>query len=284
MKRFVLSILCLCCVIGLISCDGEHVHQWKDEWSYNMESDPIHHWHVCEDAACVEISEKEAHQWQAVEDDSDVNTQKKRCAVCGAEKTEAIPSPYQVTREQWQKALSLETYPTVITQHVYYPATPQSREGFIYLSTVEIDGDKIYMYELDKLLTTKSHEFYYEKVGESYFRYSFNNQTNEWVSREISESAYQEPKIQYVTIGGNNMANYFAYEDITFDAESNTYKCEALEVDFEGEIMNLFHVSFRFENGKMMSYYFEAEIDGYNAIQTTMDYNPVSIAFPWQEN
>ena len=280
MKRFLIAFLTLLILLSLASCTESHEHRWKEAWEYDIEKDYEHHWHACEEEGCPAVDQKEKHQWQYLDGTADAADRKKRCSVCGLEVTEQSLetdiSPYTVTEEQWSSALDMKTFPSVVKQHVYYPNSNGTRDPFIYFSVVEVDGNKVYRYYLDKTLTKKSAEWYLVKDGDSYSKYFFDESENKWAVEESSESVYNLIKTDYV----QGLSKLFAYEDFEFFLNDKTYRCAKKQVDVEGQQMDIYNAVLTFKNGRLESYYFEAEIDGYNAVSTTFDYTPKQIVLP----
>lgn len=290
MKKFSFIFFAVLMMMFFVSCEEVHEHTWGKSWEYgtSLDSDYGYHWRACEDPNCSEVYQKELHQW--LYDDASTeglkdNEKKKYCSICGMTMIEqqltVDKSEYLVSEEEWESALNMEELPSVIKQHVYYPDhITNNGDELIYYSVVEIGENIVYKYELDENLTDKRFEYCYTKEGDSYYRYRLDYSTNKWVSESSSESSYNHAMTDYVS----GLANIFHYEDFDFNLNDNSYMCETAQMEVGEDATTLYNIVLKFNNGRLQSYYFEAEIDGYNCAYTVFEYDDTKVNLPNVKN
>ena len=122
-----------------------HEHTYQAEW----EKDATHHWHVCTDEGCADVSDKAEHTYNggeitkaATKDADGVRTF--TCTACGQTKTEAIeyiPNA-TVTEEQWRAALASELFYNVTLSYSGYRYDEEAQQATCDgTSVMEYDGD-----------------------------------------------------------------------------------------------------------------------------------------------
>ena len=189
---------------------------------------------------------------------------------------------HQVTKDEWEKALSFEVRATKSAQHVWYPKTEQREEQFIYYDVVECDGDKIRVLDMDETLSTVRGERYYVKNGDSY-TYHYKGSGSKWSVEESSQSSFESRRDDRVIgwDGEYGLVGEFSYEEFTYDENEQVYTLDKKEVEMDGEKITFYNIKLKFSDGKLEYFYLEGEIDGYNCIKTMFEYEPVEIVLPF---
>lgn len=270
MKRKILSyVLAFCflipCAIALTAC-GAHEHDFSSKW----ESNSTHHWHVCTGEDCEEKESEGEHEWgegvittEPTETSNGVKTY--TCAVCGYERTETLTylELKQVTKEQWQSALSFERFNS-------YTTTTKVPGNSNYITIIKCDGAKVYTHQIgypsDASSTQVSEDFYNKVELEGAVKYYYYTKLyGSWTCSEISSAFYEQ-------VVPGTVLSLFQYEQFSFNAHKGTYDSitsfDAFGID---------SASFEFSEGRLTKVVMVMD-----SLTTEMEisYNPVSLTVP----
>jgi len=283
MKKFLSLLLAFSACFALVACEDEdvsnppanppaHTHEYASEWS----KDDTHHWYACTGEDCTETKDKAEHNWNAGVVDGDTKTF--ICTDCGKTKTEAVQTDYEVTADEWETALKLQT---PITRAAQYVCRPEFiNDPFVYYDVIEYGDDIIHCYETDETKENVIYEYYYVKNGDACVCYKKMG-AGDWIIEDSSLSTYMY-KFDRVSGWDNEygMQECFSYEDFTYNPEKQAYTCETIVVDWEGEAQVLYNVELKFIDGKLKTFYLESVTDGYCGVETIFDYEKIEIILP----
>lgn len=180
----------------------KHRHNFVTEWSYDNES----HWNICTGKKCNEVADKTAHIYDS---EADAN-----CKVCGATRT--LPTRYKAKDEaEWNSAISLKNIN-------HFSVTVDNDE---FYGEIIRNGDVIKLVEYEKGESGKQKvgETYYVKDGESYYRVSLVEGSEEIYERKYSDKEnYDEMLESFVLF----VLGKCKYSDFTFNEANNSYSNE----------------------------------------------------------
>ncbi len=222
MKKLISAILALTLFVGglfsLVSCEPKH--SFSVDWALN----DTHHWHVCNDKDCAEISDKGEHVME-----------NHICKVCGY--CDANSVRMTVSEAEFEAALRLNNFKNVtMTGSITFEG--YSSEFFAqicenassYRSTVNGQADD---------------DDYYEIASDGSFYY-YHQEDGKWI-RETTPEYYGISEDAFLS------SFYFdfsgKYNDLTFDIENGCYVLESYS--YRGLP---FRAQIRFEDGALASF------------------------------
>lgn len=183
---------------------------------------------------------------------------------------------YEVTREQWEEAVSFSVSPTRAMQHLCFLEPETQEEYFVYCDVIEYDENKIRIYDMDESFVKSSEYRYYLKRGDLY-TYHYKTNDGEWFYECSSKNIYLG-KFERMKLP----EKFVDYDSFTYDGSAGVYKSDKIEdVIVDGETYTYYNVELRFSNGKLQYYYFEAEEEEYICVKTIFGYDPVEITLPF---